>query len=75
MNVPPINSTAAYQALSAPVAQKNVEELTPPSTFRAWTRAAGKTLAAAAAVDTTPALPSSVTFWAQWPEKKWKATS
>jgi hypothetical protein len=77
MNIPPINSTVAYQGLSVPMAQKNAEEPNNPtaSPFRAWTRAAGKTLAATSAADLTSAHQSSNAFWAQWPEKKWVAAS
>ncbi|MBX9578024.1 MAG: hypothetical protein K2W97_06075 [Chthoniobacterales bacterium] len=77
MNISPINPTAPYQASLAPVDQKNVEELNNPSTspFRAWTRAAGKMLAATSVASALPSGQSSEAFWAEWPAKKWQAAS
>ncbi len=72
MNISPINSISAYQALSAPVAQKNIEEPnSSASPFRAWTRAAGKILAAASVTSAVSSSQSSEAFWAEWPGKKW----
>ena len=73
MNILPINSTSPYQELSAPVAQKSVEKSDlSASPFRAWTRAAGKILAAASIASALPSSQSSEVFWAQWSGKKWR---